>query len=69
MEDWGYKCTITPTYPQKAKITNTTHWLVKLEFELVQCTSSVAGVLVRGIPWSERVEGEVAGWMAEPIIR
>ena len=69
MEDWGYKYTVTPTFPPRAKTNNNTHWLVRLEFELVQCTAALASALVVGLPWQEPLETDVAPWMADPLIR
>lgn len=69
MEDWGYKYTITPTFPARPKAVNATHWMVRLEFELVQCTAALASALVVGLPWQETLETEVAPWMADPLIR
>ena len=73
VEDWGYKFTCTPTYPHKASSNsnsaNRTHWLVKLEFELVQCSAALAAVLVQGLPWQDSLENSHSVWMENPLIR
>lgn len=69
VEDWGYKFTATPTYPQKAAEVSRTHWLVKLEFQLVQCTASLAAELVSGLPWQDPLETAEAHWMDHPLVR
>lgn len=69
MEDWGYKFTATPTYPAKAATGARTHWLVRLEFELVQASSALAAVMVAGTPWQPQLEGAHQAWMENPLIR
>jgi hypothetical protein len=69
VEDWGYKFTATPTYPARASAATRTHWLVKLEFELTQATSSLAAAMVTGLPWQPELEGPHQAWMANPLIR
>lgn len=69
VEDWGYKFTATPSYPARASAGPRTHWLVKLEFELVQATSALAAAMVAGHPWQPELEGTHQAWMESPIIR
>lgn len=69
VEDWGYKFTATPLYPPRAAEVSRTHWLVKLEFELVQCTSTLAAELVTGLPWQDALETTAAPWMDHPLVR
>lgn len=70
VEDWGYRFTVTPTYPPKPSTgAHSTHWLVRLEFELAQCTAALASVLVTGLPWQESLETPNAVWMHSPLVR
>lgn len=69
VEDWGYYLTATPSYPEKAQSLPRAHWLVSLEFELVQCMSALAAVMVNGLPRKEELEEPLSAWMENALIR
>jgi hypothetical protein len=69
VEDWGYYLTATPHYPEKAQSLPRAHWLVSLEFELVQCMSALAAVMVTGLPRKEELEEPLGTWMENALIR
>ena len=62
MEDWGYKFTVTPSFPIKLATFNT-HWMVKLDFELIECVSAISSSLIISQPYNDLLENKYSFWL------